>query len=50
MLNRDRNRILDLFIAFAAGFISVLLFHQGMLMFLNQIDFTQFTTYPTEPT
>jgi hypothetical protein len=50
MLNRHQNRILHLLLAFAAGFISVLLFHQGMLIFLNQINFTQFTAYPTDPT
>ncbi|HHP7231060.1 MAG TPA: hypothetical protein ACFCUY_09395 [Xenococcaceae cyanobacterium] len=49
-INRDRNRILVWLLAFAAGFISVLLFHQGMLIFLNQIDFTQSSPYPTNPT
>ena len=50
MLRRYQNRILRLLLAFAAGFISVLLFHQGMLIFLNQINFTQFTPYPTNST
>ncbi|NJK48777.1 hypothetical protein HC931_11875 [Candidatus Gracilibacteria bacterium] len=50
MLNRHQSRILHLLFAFAAGFISVLLFHQGMLIFLNQINFTQFPVYPTNPT
>ena len=50
MLTRDRNRILRLLLAFAAGFISVFLFHQGMLIFLNQIGFTQSTPYPINST
>lgn len=51
MISKYRNlRILRLSLAFAAGFISVPLFHQGMLAFLNQIDFTQFAPYPTDPT
>ena len=50
MLNRDRNRILRLLLAFAAGFISVFLFHQGMLIFLNQIGFTQSAPYPINST
>ncbi len=50
MLSKSQNRILRLLLAFAAGFISVFLFHQGMLVFLNQIGFTQFTPYPKDPT
>lgn len=46
----DRNRILNFLIAFAAGFISVPIFHQGMLIVLNQIDFIQATPFPTRST
>ena len=50
MLNKHHNRYVRHLSAFTAGFISVILFHQGMLTFLNQINFTKFTPYSTEPT
>lgn len=37
-------------IAFIAGFISVLLFHQGMLGLLHAINFTLRSPFPTQPT
>ncbi|WP_392480330.1 hypothetical protein [Nostoc sp. C110] len=36
--------------AFIAGFVSVLLFHQGMLALLHTVNFTPRTPYPTAPT
>lgn len=50
MSDRHQNQILRLLLAFAAGFISVILFHQGMLAFLNLINFTEATPYRTNPT
>ena len=50
MLDRHQNQILHLLLAFAAGFISVILFHQGMLAFLNLINFTEATPYRINPT
>ena len=50
MLDRHQNQILHLLLAFAAGFISVILFHQGMLALLNLINFTEATPYRTNPT
>jgi hypothetical protein len=37
-------------LAFIAGFVSVLLFHQGMLALLHTVNFTPRTPYPTAPT
>ncbi|MBD2564078.1 MULTISPECIES: hypothetical protein [Nostoc] len=37
-------------LAFIAGFISVLLFHQGMLALLHAVNFTPRAPYPTAPT
>ncbi|MEH2304776.1 hypothetical protein [Nostoc sp.] len=37
-------------LAFIAGFVSVLLFHQGMLALLYTVNFTPRTPYPTAPT
>ena len=39
-----------LLIAFVAGFLAVLLFHQGMLALLHAVNFTPRSPYPTEPT
>ena len=50
MLDRNQNQILRLLLAFVAGFISVILFHQGMLAVLNLINFTEATPYRTNPT
>jgi hypothetical protein len=36
--------------AFAAGFIAVLVFHQGMLSLLNGIGFTSVPVFPTQAT
>ena len=38
------------FLAFVAGFISVLLFHQGMLALLHAVNFTPRAPFPTTPT
>jgi phosphotransferase system glucose/maltose/N-acetylglucosamine-specific IIC component len=37
-------------LAFIAGFVSVLLFHQGMLALLHTVNFTPRAPYPTAPT
>jgi len=37
-------------LAFVAGFLSVLLFHQGMLALLHTVNFTPISPYPTKPT
>ncbi|MBG1240829.1 hypothetical protein [Nostoc sp. NZL] len=37
-------------LAFVAGFVSVLLFHQGMLALLHAVNFTPRAPYPTAPT
>jgi hypothetical protein len=37
-------------IGFIAGFIAVLLFHQGMLALLHAMDFTARTPFPMQPT
>ncbi|QHG17573.1 hypothetical protein [Nostoc sp. ATCC 53789] len=37
-------------LAFIAGFVSVLLFHQGMLALLHTVNFTPRTPYSTAPT
>lgn len=37
-------------LAFVAGFLSVLLFHQGMLALLHVLNFTALSPYPTKPT
>ncbi|MHC0066567.1 hypothetical protein ACWATR_27215 [Nostoc sp. UIC 10890] len=37
-------------IAFIAGFVSVLLFHQGMLALLHTVNFTPRAPYSTAPT
>lgn len=50
MLDRHQNQILRLFFAFVAGFISVILFHQGMLALLNLINFIDADPYRTNPT
>ncbi len=36
--------------AFISGFIAVLVFHQGMLTFLNSIEFTARAPFPIQPT
>ncbi|HEY9711197.1 MAG TPA: hypothetical protein V6D48_23515 [Oculatellaceae cyanobacterium] len=38
------------FLAFVAGFISVLLFHQGMFALLHAVNFTPRAPFPTTPT
>jgi hypothetical protein len=42
----SQKRLLRFPIGFVAGFISVLLFHQGVLALLNSIGFTPFAPYP----
>jgi hypothetical protein len=37
-------------LAFVAGFLSVLLFHQGVLALLHAVNFTPRSPYPSEPT
>ncbi len=39
-----------LILAFIAGFISVLVFHQGMLTYLHSIGFTPRSPFPMQPT
>ena len=39
-----------LLIAFVAGFLAVLLFHQSMLALLHAVSFTPRSPYPTMPT
>jgi hypothetical protein len=41
---------LRLLIGFIGGFLSVLLFHQGVLALLNHIDFIPFPAYSINPT
>jgi hypothetical protein len=41
---------LRLALGFAAGFIAVLVFHQGMLAFLHAIDFARGGPYQVQPT
>jgi hypothetical protein len=38
------------FLAFVAGFIAVLIFHQGVLTLLYTVKFTTFAPFPTTPT
>jgi hypothetical protein len=42
--------LLRFLIAFAAGFVSTLVFHQGMLAFLHTVGFTPIAPYPRTPT
>lgn len=44
------QRTLRFLIAFVAGFMSTLVFNQGMLAFLHAIAFTPIAPYPTTPT
>jgi hypothetical protein len=37
-------------LAFVAGFIAVLIFHQGVLALLYTVSFTTFAPFPTTPT
>jgi hypothetical protein len=37
-------------LAFVAGFIAVLVFHQGLLALLYAVNFTTFAPFPTTPT
>ena len=39
-----------IFFAFIAGFVAVLIFHQGMLSFLYAIGFTPRAPFPIQPT
>lgn len=50
MFISSQNWMLRFLVAFAAGFISVILFHQGTLALLNQINLTQFPPYSTDST
>lgn len=45
-----KQKRLRLLVGFAAGFVSVLLLHQGILAFLHSIGFIPFAPYPTQPT
>lgn len=46
----SNKRKLQFLIGFVAGFISVLLLHQGILSLLNSIGFIQLPSYSTKPT
>jgi hypothetical protein len=46
----SQRKLLRFLIAFTAGFISTLVFHQGMLAFLHAIAFTPIPPYPSTPT
>ena len=46
----QQKALLRLLVAFAAGFLSVLLFHQGMLALLHAKGLTPLAPYPTQPT
>ncbi|WP_373542448.1 hypothetical protein [Chamaesiphon sp.] len=46
----SQRTLLRFLIAFAAGFMSTLVFNQGTLAFLHAIAFTPIAPYPTAPT
>lgn len=46
----SQRTLLRFLIAFAAGLMSTLVFHQGMLAFLHAIAFTPIAPYPSAPT
>jgi hypothetical protein len=46
----SQHTLLRFLIGFAAGFMSTLIFHQGMLAFLHAIAFTPIAPYPAGPT